>query len=236
MSQLDIATGEIVAQASESARAKFIRNTYLHTAAAIGVFAIIESLLIKSGLAEGFMRVLSGSSWSWLIVMAAFMGVAYIADKWAHSDLSRPVQYAGLSLFIVAEAVIFMPLIYMAMARAPEVLSNAAIITAALVAGISFSAFSTQKNFSFLAPALRIGGIVAIGVIVASVIFGFSLGTVFSGVMIVFAAASILYTTSNIIHEYHTEQHVAASLALFSGIALLFWYIVQFLMSMMDGD
>ncbi len=236
MSQLDIATGEIVVNASESARAKFIRNTYLHTAAAIGVFALLESALIKSGVAESFMHVLSGSPWSWLVVLAAFMGVGYIADKWAHSDLSRPVQYAGLGLFIVAEAIIFMPLVYMAMARAPEVLSNAAIITAALVAGISFTAFSTNKNFSFLAPALKIGGIVAIGIIVASIMFGFSLGTVFSGAMIIFAGASILYTTSNMIHEYHTEQHVAASLALFSGIALLFWYIVQFLMSIMDGD
>jgi len=59
---------------------------------------------------------------------------------------------------------------------------------------------------------------------------------VFSGIMILFAAAAVLYSTSNIIHEYHTEQHVAASLALFSSVGLLFWYILQFLMSLAGDD
>jgi len=234
MSQLDVASGEIVAYAGESARSRFIKNTYLHTAAAIGIFALVEAILIRSGIAEGFMQVLGASQWSWLIVLAVFMGVGYIANSWAHSGLSRPLQYAGLGLFILAEAIIFMPLVYIAQAKAPDVLQHAAIVTAALVAGISYTAFSTRKNFSFLAPALSIGGIVAIGVIIASIVFGFTLGLFFSAAMIVFAGAAILYTTSNIIHEYHTEQHVAASLALFSGIALLFWYVVQFMLSFMD--
>jgi len=234
MSQLGVASGEIVAHASESARSRFIKNTYLHTAAAIAIFALVEAMLLRSGIAESFMQVLAGSKWSWLIVLAVFMGVGYVADRWAHSGMSRSLQYAGLGLFILAEAIIFMPLIYIAQAKAPDVLQHAALITAALVAGISYTAFSTKKNFSFLAPALAIGGIVALGIIIASIAFGFSLGAVFSGAMIIFAGASILYTTSNIIHEYHTEQHVAASLALFAGIALMFWYIVQFLLSFLQ--
>jgi hypothetical protein len=105
-----------------------------------------------------------------------------------------------------------------------------------LVAGITFTAFTTRKNFSFLGPVLNIGGLIALGVIAASILFGFTLGLVFSGIMIVFAAASVLYSTSNIIHEYHTQQHVAASLSLFSSVGLLFWYIVQFLMSLTGQD
>jgi FtsH-binding integral membrane protein len=69
------------------------------------------------------------------------------------------------------------------------------------------------------------------GLIVVSIIFGFTLGVLFSGAMIIFAAASILYTTHRVMHEYTTGQHVAASLALFAGVALLFWYIVQILLS-----
>ncbi len=236
MAQLDIASGVLVANASETERAAFIRRTYLHLGGAILAFVGVESLLVKSGVAESFLHLLKGSQWMWLIVMAMFMGVSYIADKWAHSSISREMQYAGLGLFVVAEAIVFMPLIYIAMNYAPDILGHAALLTLLLVAGITFTAFTTRKNFSFLGPILNIGGMIALGVIAASILFGFTLGLVFSGIMIVFAAASVLYSTSNIIHEYHTEQHVAASLSLFSSVGLLFWYILQFLMSLAGED
>ncbi len=234
MSHLDISTGKIVANAAESERANFIKRTYVHLAGAIAAFAVIEALLIKSGVALSFMGMLSGSKWSWLIVLGAFMLVSTVANNWAHSGVSREKQYMGLGLFVLAEAVIFMPLIYMASARAPDVLQHAVIVTAALVGGLTFTAFSTKINFSFMGRILMIGGFIAMGLIVASILFGFSLGLWFSGAMILFAAGSVLYSTSNIIHEYHTEQYVAAALSLFSSVGLLFWYILQFMMSMGD--
>jgi FtsH-binding integral membrane protein len=238
MSHLDVGSGRIVANAAESERASFIKRTYVHLAGAIGAFAIIESLLIQSGVANSFMHLLSGSKWSWLIVMGAFMLVSTVANKWAHSNISREKQYMGLGLFVVAEAIIFMPLIYMALMRdsSGTLLQNAAIATVALVAGLTFTAFSTKINFSFMGRFLMIGGFIAMGLIVSSIIFGFNLGLWFSGGMILFAAASVLYSTSNILHEYHTEQHVAASLSLFSSVGLLFWYILQFMMSMGGDD
>ena len=238
MSHLDVSTGQIVANAAENERANFIKRTYVHLAGAIAAFAVIETLLIKSGLALSFMGMLSGSKWSWLIVLGAFMLVSTVANNWAHSGVSREKQYMGLGLFVVAEAIIFMPLIYMALMRAPDgtLLQNAAIVTGALVAGLTFTAFSTKINFSFMGRFLMIGGFVAMGLILASIMFGFSMGLWFSGGMILFAAASVLYSTSNIIHEYHTEQHVAASLSLFSSVGLLFWYILQFMMSMGGDD
>jgi len=144
------------------------------------------------------------------------------------------LQYAGLGLYVVAEAFIFLPLIYMAENTASGVIQNAAIITAALVAGITLTVFTTRKDFSFIGPALSIGGLVAMGFIVAGIVFGFQLGLFFSAVMIVFAAGCVLYTTSNILHVYNEQQHVAASLALFSSVALMFWYVVQFLMAFGD--
>ncbi len=236
MSHLDVGTGQIVANAAEDERASFIKRTYVHLAGAIGVFAIIETLFLRSGVADSFMQMLSGSRWSWLIVLGAFMLVSTVANKWAHSGISREKQYMGLGLFVVAEAIIFMPLIYMALARDPSgtLLQNAAVVTGALVAGLTFTAFSTKVNFSFMGRFLMIGGFVAMGLILASILFGFSLGLWFSGAMILFAAGSVLYSTSNIIHEYHTEQHVAASLSLFSSVGLLFWYILQFMMHLGD--
>lgn len=236
MAYMDMSSGVVVAQASDSERSAFIRRTYAHLGGAILAFIGVEYLLVQSGIAAAFTQFLTGSMMMWLVVMALFMGVSYFADKWARSEISREMQYVGLGVFILAEAIVFMPLIYIALQKAPDVLPQAAIMTLALAAGITFTAFTTRKNFSFLGPILSIGGIVALGLIAASILIGFSLGWVFSAIMIVFAAASILYTTSNIIHEYRTEQHVAASLSLFSAVGLMFWYIVQFLMAFTGND
>ena len=75
-----------------------------------------------------------------------------------------------------------------------------------------------------------IGGFVALGVIVASILFGFQLGILFSGLMVVFASVAILYTTSAVMRDYRTDQYVAASLSLFAAVALLFWYILRIFM------
>ncbi|MCK5809474.1 MAG: US12 family protein, partial [Cocleimonas sp.] len=157
MSYLDAGSGQIVANATETDRADFIKRTYLHLGGAIAAFALLESLLIKSGVAASFMSLLSGSKWSWLIVLAVFMGVSMLANSWAHNGLSREKQYLGLGLYTIAEAVIFMPLIYMALARADDVLLHASVITVALVAGLTFTAFSTKINFSFMGRFLMIG-------------------------------------------------------------------------------
>ncbi len=234
MSYLDVASGSVVSELPGEQKAAFIRRTYGHLAIAIAAFSLLEAQLLRMGLGEQIMAMLSTSKWSWLLVLGAFMLVGTVADKWARSDHSREMQYAGLGLYIVAEAIIFLPLIYIALRYAPDVLPNAALITASLVTGLTFVVFTTRKDFSFLAPALAIGGVIALGVIIASIAFGFQLGTLFSAIMIAFASGSILYTTSNILHVYREDQHVAASLALFASVALLFWYVVQFLMHMGD--
>lgn len=49
--------------------------------------------------------------------------------------------------------------------------------------------------------------------------------------MIAFAGLVILYQTSVMIRRYRNDQYVAAALGLFAAIALMFWYILQFLIS-----
>lgn len=236
MSFMDAGTGQIVANAAESERAAFIKRTYLHLGGAIAAYAVVVSLFIASGIANAFMGVLAGSSWMWLLVMGAYMGISMLAENWANSGVSRERQYMGLGLYIVAFGFLSTLPITRALAMDSGILMHAAGITAALVGGLTFTAFSTKINFSFMGRFLMIGGFVAMGIIVAGIIFGFSLGLWFMGAMIIFAAASVLYSTSNIIHEYHTDQHVAASLSLFSSVGLLFWYVLQFLMAFASGD
>ena len=220
-----------VAQADVVARTIFFQKTYLHVAGAIIAFIAIEAALLQMPFAVNLAASMT-SGMSWLIVLGAFMGVSWLADKWANSDTSRGMQYAGLGLFVFAEAIIFLPMILIATKFAGQnVIAEAGVVTLLLVAGITAIAFTTKKDFSFLGSFLKIAFFVALGVIVASILFGFSLGIVFSAIMALIAAGLILYTTSNIIHRYNTSQHVAASLALFSGIALLFWYVLQIFMS-----
>ena len=231
MSYLNVASGAVVSELPGEKRAGFIRKTYTHLAGAIALFALLETYLLSLGWGEIAFSLIRQTPWSWLLVLGAFMGVGVLANNWAHSDASRDKQYAGLGLYIVAEALIFLPMLHMATQYAPAALENAALATAALVAGLSTVVFTTRKDFSFMGPALGIIGMVALAIIVASILFGIQLGTYFSAAMVIFAGGCVLYTTSNVLHTYREEQHVAASLALFASIALMFWYLVQFFMS-----
>jgi FtsH-binding integral membrane protein len=225
-----------VIYAEESARAAFIRRTYTHLALAVLAFIVVEYFLLQLPFAGAIARTMSGG-FSWLIVLAAFMGVSWVAHRWAESDTSIQKQYMGLGLYVVAQAIIFLPLLYIAAYYAsPDVITTAGLITSFLFAGLTATVFITRKDFSWLGSILMIGGFVALGLIAASIIFGFSLGIIFVGVMIIFASVSILYETSNILHHYRTDQHVAASLSLFASVALLFWYILQFFMSLSSDD
>ncbi len=222
-----------VAAAQPSARATFIRNTYLHVALAIFALIAVEAVFLQTALAKSMaLKMTSGGSMGWLLVMGLFMVTNFVADRWAHSDTSRGLQYAGLGLSVLAWAAILSLPLLIAQEHFPGVITQAAMVTIGLFLGLTAVTFITKKDFSFLGPIIAIGSFVALGFIIAGAIFGFSLGLVFIGAMIVLMAGSILYTTSNVMHHYRTDQHVAASLALFSSVATLFWYVLQLLMSL----
>jgi FtsH-binding integral membrane protein len=169
------------------------------------------------------------------MVLLAFMGVSMLANWWANSQTSSLMQYLGLALYTVAEAIIFVPLLFIAQFTAgSSVILEAGVVTIGLFLGVTAVVFLTRKDFSFLGPVLAIGGFVALGFIVVNLLFGFSLGNVFAFAMVAFAGGSILYETSNVLHRYRPNQHVAASLALFASIALLFWYILRIFTSSRD--
>ena len=225
-----------VANSPASERAAFIRRTYAHLAVALLGFIAVEYYLVHSSFAPSLVSSMIGGM-SWLIVLGLFMGVSYLANKLASSQTSQQMQYLGLGLFVVAEAIVFLPLLYIATFYAGEgLIATAGLMTLLLVGGITATVFITKKDFSFMGSVLTMGGFVALGFILCSMIFGFSLGLVFSLVMVLFAGGSVLYSTSNILHRYHTDQHVAASLSLFASVALLFFYILQVLMSLSSRD
>jgi FtsH-binding integral membrane protein len=222
--------GNSAANALPADRAQFIRRTYTLLAATIAAFIAVEAFLFVSGAAYVFSAfVFSGTRITWLLVLGVFMVVSYLANSWAVSDTSKGLQYLGLVLYIIAEAIIFTPLLFIAAYASgdPTVIVKAGIVTMGLFLGITATVFLTRSDFSFLGPILAIGGFAALGFIVASALFGFTLGNVFAFVMVAFAGTAILYQTSNVLHRFRTDQHVAAALVLFASVALLFWYILR---------
>lgn len=232
----DFRTSYSAADSMPEERASFIRKTYLHLAGAVLIFVLLEGYLLVSGVGAVIAETMLGGRWSWLIVLGAFMGISMLAQWWANSQTSKALQYAGLGLFIVAEAIIFLPLLFMAAIRSDsiEIFAQAGITTLGLFLGLTAVVFLTKKDFSFLGPILTIGGFVALGFIAAGILFGFTLGNIFAFAMVAFAGGAILYDTSNILHRYRTDQHVAASLSLFASVALLFWYILRIFMGSRD--
>jgi uncharacterized protein len=223
----------LAARAEASERVAFVRRTYAHLAGAILAFVALETLLLQViDVQRTLLPLMARSGMSWLVVLLAFTAVSWIANRWAQSDTSVGLQYLGLSLYVVAEAVIFLPLLAIAQYRSPEAIPTAGIVTLGLFGGLTAAVFLTRGDYSHIRPILTIGSFVAIAFVIAACIFPFSnlIITIFCFAMVALASGCIIYQTSNILHHYRTDQHVAAALALFAAVALLFWYVLQILM------
>jgi FtsH-binding integral membrane protein len=232
-----------------SDRTRFIRLTYVHLLGAILVFAGLEYLLMTNAfliekVSAPFVTFAIGGRWNWGIVLAAFMAVSWVADYWASHTTSRSLQYVGLGFYVVAEAVIFVPLLAIVqwktaaiIARGggdPNIIRDAAFTTLAIFGALTASVFVTKKDFSFLRTGLMMASAAAMMLVILSLVFGFNLGIVFSIAMVLLAAGYILFQTSQILAHYDPRNHVAAALALFSSVALMFWYVIRIFMRMRE--
>lgn len=226
----------VAADAAVSERVAFIRRTYLHVAGAIVGFALLLFALVNFVPAETMQRLFFGSKFSWLIVIGVFMGVSFLAHRMADARSPVSMQYMGLALYTVAEALIFWPIIWVCttLPSMQGILPQAVILTLTLAAGLTMSVFVTKADFSWMRSALCVGGWVVFGLILASILFGFNLGIFFIVGVIALMCGFILYETSMVLHHYSTNQHVGAALAIFSSLATLFWYVIRLLMAMRE--
>lgn len=236
--------GLSVAESAPSERVGFIRKTYTHLAMAIYALAALEWAFFQTGIAERFSEMLMGMPFGMLIVFGGFMLVSYIAEQWANSETSVGKQYAGLITYVVAQSIFLMPLLWFAQHLSVEyapgqqvnVIGAAGLTTLLIFGGLTAIVWLSGKDFSFLGAGLGIAGMAVMALIAASYFMGFGLGTWFSVGMIVFASAYILYDTSNVMNHYRPGQHVAASLALFASVALLFWYVLRLFIALSSND
>ena len=227
-------TPELVSYATNVEQATFYRKTYSHVAIALLAFIVVEAILINT-VPESLIFSMVSSPFVWLFILGGFWLGSMLANKWTQAQ-DKSTQYRGLGIYVLLEAIIFLPMIYIAidLSDGLAIISQAGIITLSLFAGLTAVVFLTRLDFSFLRSVLVIGGFIALGLIVAGAIFGFDLGLWFSLAMVALAAGGILYETYNIKNVYSTDQYVGAALQLFSSVMLLFWYILRILLSKRD--
>ena len=227
-------TNQLVAMSTEEQKASFYRKTYMHVALAILAFIFVETALLMVVPAELIMGMVS-QKYVWLLIIGGFWLASMLAEKWTMAS-SRSMQYAGLGFYVLLEAIIFLPLIHIAVNKTDNIslIPQAGLITFMLFIGLTGVALTSKRDFSFLRSILIIGGFISLGLIIAGWIFQFNLGLWFSAGMVFLAGASILYQTNQLKNIYTTEQYVGASLQLFSSVMLLFWYVLRILMSRKD--
>ncbi|HSK23337.1 MAG TPA: Bax inhibitor-1 family protein [Egicoccus sp.] len=228
--------GAPIAQQPVDVRATYMRGVYTNLVIGVLAFIGIEFLLLSetlfgaTSLAERITEVVVGTSW--LLILGGFMLVSWMASRLAVKATTPAQQWGGYGLLVVANALLFaMPLFIASEVEALEgTIGNAALLTVAAFAGLSFIAVRSSKDFSFLGTLLKWGGILALVAIVAAVLTGTVLGTLFIVAMIGFAGAAILYDTQKVYRNYPPGTEVIAAMQLFSSIALMFWYVLQLLM------
>ena len=222
---------ELVSYATNVEQATFYRKTYSHVAIALLAFIVVEAILINI-VPESLIVSMVSSPFVWLLILGGFWLGSMLANKWTQAQ-DKSTQYRGLGIYVLLEAIIFLPMIYIAidLSDGLAIISQAGIITLSLFAGLTAVVFLTRVDFSFLRTILVVGGFLALGLIVAGALFNFDLGLWFSVAMVALAAGGILYETYNIKNVYSTDQYVAAALQLFSSVMLLFWYVLRILLS-----
>lgn len=223
------AQSEPFAGITSARRAQFITRTYTHLLAAIIGFTAIEVVLFRTGLALPIAQMML--SVGWILVLGGFMLTGWLFSGMAARAQNIGVQYLALAGYVVVEAIIFVPLLLLADYNAPGAISSAALVTLLGFSGLTAVAMMSGKDFTFMGAFLRWVGVGALLLIVAGVIFGFQLGTFFSVAMVVFAGATILYSTSKILRTYPEDRYVSAALELFASVALMFWYVLRIFMS-----
>lgn len=218
------ATAVPVSRLDASAQRAFMARVYAHLLLAIGMLVGLEYLLFTSGIAEAFVGLVIDTNW--LLVLGGFMVASWLAQRatWARS---RGVQYAGLFGLVAAYALIFTPLLWVAVATQPGAIGLAAVVTLVGFVALSGIAITTAVDFSFLRSLVMWGGLVALGLIVLGVVAGLELGTWFSVGMIALAGGAVLYDTQRIHQSLPSGREVGAAASLFGSVAMMFYYVLR---------
>ena len=243
-----------VATVGVSDRVMFLRRTYAHLGASLIAFALVTAGMMKYATELSLKLSFAGGTGmgAMLLVLGLFFVVNYAAQRLAMSETSRGLQYLGLGIAVLMWSILAQPMIWFVVAKfgnpselfahntvhlalsgkAALVLGEATVVTLAIFLGLTATVFITKKDFSFLRGALSIGFFALMGVAIASILFGFNVGMLWSAAVILLMAGYILYQTSLIMSYFRPTQHVAAALMLFGTVVTLFLQVLRIVAEM----
>jgi FtsH-binding integral membrane protein len=227
-----------VATLGVSDRVAFLRKSYGLLGGALIVWAAASAYIFRYMPEMSF----KWSRWAltgynWFAVIGLLIASGMLAQWLARSNTSRAVQYIGLGVEVLAWTFLLQPMLWVLFlkfkpAGAQALLAQGTVATLAIFVGLTATVFITKKDFSFLRGVVTVGMFAALGIIAASILFGFTLGLVFTGALIALLALKILYDTSLMMNYFPPSHYVSAALMLFGTVATLFWNIMVFLMRM----
>jgi hypothetical protein len=227
-----------VATLGVSDRVVFLRKSYSLLGGALIVWAAATAALFRYAPQVS----ISWSRWAltgynWFAVIGLLM-VSGMAAQWlARSETSRTVQFLGLGVEVAAWTFLMQPMLWVLFSKfggadAYAILGQGTVATLVIFVGLTATVFITKKDFSFLRGVVTVGMFAALGIILASIMFGFTLGLVFTGALIALLSLKILYDTSLLLNYFPPTHYVSAALMLFGTVATLFWNILVFIMRM----
>jgi FtsH-binding integral membrane protein len=225
-----------VATLGVSDRVAFLRKSYSLLGGALMVWAAATAYMFRYMPEFSFkFSKWALSGYNWFAVIGLLMLSGWVANWLARSETSRTIQFIGLAVEVAAWTLLLQPLLWILFikfkpAGAQSILLQGTVATLVIFGGLTATVFITKKDFSFLRGVVTVGMFAALGIILASMLFGFTLGLVFTGAMIALMALVILYETSMMLNYFPPTHYVAAALMLFGTVATLFWQIIVFLM------
>ena len=219
-----------IAEEQVDTRAGFLVKTYLHLLGAIAAFIAIECVVISLMGDQVIQQLGANPKLCGGILLALCFGSTFIGNMIINSSKTIVGHYIALGFYILVEVAIFVPILAIAYKLIPDgaaLVNKAAIMTGLIFTALTATVFILRRDFSFLRGFLIFGSIAAFGLILCSLLFGFTLGVIFTYCMIALACLFILYDTSNVMLHCDKSMYVVASIELFTSIMLLFFYILR---------
>lgn len=216
--------GLLAIEGSTAERLAFIRKVYGHFLGSLAITAAVTTAVMTSA------PVLNLAGRFWVVWMLLYLGLSMCSGWIARQGTG--FGYALLGLLSVATGLFFGPtILFYAKVGGVGIVANALILTGSIFTGLTAYVFITRKDFSWMGAGLTAGLFLLIGVGIVSIFVPMGNTTNF---LITLAGAVlfcgfILYDTSNILHNYRTDQYVVATVAIYLDFVILFMKILRLL-------
>ncbi len=200
---------------------KVIRNTYLLLSLTLAWSAVTAYASIQVGAPV--------VPWWMFMIFAVGMPWLIYANRNSAAGLVLSFVYTGIFGFMLG------PIVGIYASFDPRIPVYAFATTAVTFGGLSMYALATRKDFSFLGGFLLVGGLVVLAGFFGNLFLGLPmLSLAVSGGVVLLAAAGMLYSTSQLIHDGEANYIVIAC-SLFGDIWMMFLHLMN-LISAFTGD